>query len=160
MADLANVLALSRTLADCSNFDDLVASVATNTRALIGADGATVVMQRNGRCHYVGEDAIGALWKGQDFPMGACVSGWAMTHRQQVVIPDIRTDARVPQLLYLATFVRSLAMTPIERGGESIGAIGVYWETFHQATQQELLAMRAIAQSVAPCLLSVRSAAR
>jgi len=159
MADLASVLALSRTLADCTNFEDLVASVATNTRALIGADGATVVMQRHGRCHYVGEDAVGALWKGRDFPVGACVSGWAMTHRQQVVIPDIRNDPRVPQQLYLATFVRSLAMTPIERGGESIGAIGVYWASTHHATQQELLALRAIAESAAPCLLSVRAAA-
>lgn len=159
MADLASVRELSQLLADCHSFEGLVESVAKKTRALIGADGATVVMQRNGRCHYVEEDAIGALWKGCDFPLGECVSGWAMTHRQQVVIPDIRSDARVPQQLYLATFVRSLAMTPIERGRDVLGAIGVYWATTHAATRQELLALRAIAQTAAPCLLAERQAA-
>ena len=158
MADPASVLALTRALADCHDFEDLVASVAQRTRALVGADGATVVMRRNGRCHYVEEDAIGALWKGCDFPLGECVSGWAMTHRQQVAIPDIRIDPRVPQPLYMATFVRSLVMTPIERGREAIGAVGAYWASFHRATDRELLALRAIAESVAPCLLSLRPA--
>lgn len=159
MPDLASVRALSQLMADCHSFEDLVESVAKKTRVLIGADGATVVMQRNGRCHYVEEDAIGALWKGCDFPVGECVSGWAMTHRQQVVIPDIRTDPRVPQPLYMATFVRSLAMTPIQRGRDVLGAIGVYWATYHAATKQELLALRAIAETVAPCMLSQRQAA-
>ena len=159
MAESVSVVALSRALADCFGFEDLVAKVAGSARSLIGCDGATVVIRREGKCHYVEEDAIGALWKGQAFPLGDCVSGWAMTHRQQVVIPDIRSDPRVPLQLYLATFVRSMAMTPIERNGESIGAIGVYWASYHQATDSELLAMRAIAQSVAPVLLSARSAA-
>lgn len=159
MAEKTSVVALSRALADCFGFDDLVAKVAGSARALIGCDGATVVMRREGKCHYVEEDAIGALWKGQAFPLGECVSGRGMTHRQQVVIPDIRSDPRVPLQLYLATFVRSMAMTPIERGGESIGAIGVYWATYHHASEAELLAMRAMAESVAPCLSSERSAA-
>ena len=159
MADPDSVFALSRTLADCDTFEDLVASLARKARALIGADGATVVIRRNGRCHYVEEDAIGALWKGCDFPLGECVSGWAMTHRQQVLIPDIRSDPRVPQQLYMATFVRSLAMTPIERGGEAIGAVGAYWASFHRATDRELLALRAIAEIAAPCLLSARAVA-
>ena len=153
------VVAFARALADCVNVEDVVASVAANTRALIGADGATVVMRGDGQCHYIEEDAIGALWKGQHFPMSECVSGWAMTHRQVVVIPDIRNDPRVPQRLYLATFVRSLAMAPVSRGEDVIGAIGVYWASFHHATEREILALRAIAETVAPCLLSARPAA-
>ncbi len=159
MVEQVSVVALTRALADCFGFEDLVAKVAVSARSLIGCDGATVVMRREGKCHYVEEDAIGALWKGQAFPLGDCVSGWAMTHRQQVVIPDIRSDPRVPLQLYLATFVRSMAMTPIERGGEAIGAIGVYWASYHHASESELLAMRAMAESVAPCLLSERAAA-
>jgi GAF domain-containing protein len=159
MADLDSVLAVSRALADYHDFDDLAGRVARNTRWLIGADGATVVIQRNRRCHYVEEDAIGALWKGRDFPIGECVSGWAMQHHRQVVIPDIRKDPRVPLELYMATFVRSLAMTPVERNGVSIGAIGVYWADFHEATFNELLALRAIAEATAPCLLSAQAAA-
>jgi GAF domain-containing protein len=140
------------------DFEDLVAKVASSTRTLIGCDGATVVIKRDDHCVYVEEDAIGGLWKGQSFPIGGCVSGWAMTHREQVVIPDIRLDSRVPQPLYLATFVRSLAMTPIEHREQAIGALGVYWASYHEATENELLALRAIAQGLAPCLLSTQSA--
>ena len=154
MGDAPSVLALSRALADCASLEDAAAKVAGSTRTLIGADGVTVVMRRDNRCCYFEEDAIGALWKGQDFPLGDCVSGWAMTHRQQVVIPDIRTEPRVPLQLYLATFIRSLAMTPVERNGEAIGAIGVYWATYHHATEPELIALRAIAESLAPCFLA------
>ncbi len=159
MTDLASVFTFSQALSDCESFEDLVASVAIKTRALVGADGATVVIRRNGRCHYVEEDAIGALWKGRDFPLGECVSGWAMTHGQQVVIPDIRTDPRVPQPLYMATFVRSLSMTPIMRGREALGAVGAYWASYHRTADDELLGLRVIAEAVAPCLLSVCPAA-
>lgn len=44
-------------------------------RRLTGADGATFVLCDNDQCHYVDEDAIGPLWKGQRFPMTSCVSG-------------------------------------------------------------------------------------
>ena len=33
-------------------------------------------------CYYADEDAISPLWKGQRFPMSACISGWAMLNRQ------------------------------------------------------------------------------
>ena len=91
--------------------------------------------------------------------MGSCLSGWAMTHREQVVVPDIRTDARIPQQLYSATFVRSLVMTPIVRGNLAVGAIGAYWAMHHIASRDELIALRAIAEAAAPGLLSMRSAA-
>ena len=159
MTESTDVLAVARKLADCADIDSLAQTVAINARAFAGADGATVVMERDGRCFYVGEDAIGALWKGQDFPMGSCLSGWAMTHREQVVVPDIRTDARIPQQLYRATFVRSLVMTPIVRGNVAVGAIGAYWAMHHIASRDELIALRAIAEAAAPGLLSMRAAA-
>lgn len=130
---------------------------AASARRLIGADGITLVMRNGHECRYVEEDAIGALWKGRSFPMGNCVSGWAMTHREQVVIPDIRNDPRVPLPLYAATFVRSLAMTPIVRDNEAIGAIGAYWATTHAATPQELLTLRALAQTAGAELPSMPS---
>ena len=74
-----------------------------------------------------------------------CVSGWAMTHRQQVVIPDIRSDPRVPLQLYLATFVRSMAMVPV--GNPAVAAIGAYWATKHEATQSQIETLAAIADS-------------
>src|SRR5215510_2104661 len=57
-------------------------------RRLVGSDGATFVLRDGDQCHYVDEDAIAPLWKGQRFPLSACISGWAMLHREAVVIPD------------------------------------------------------------------------
>ena len=33
---------------------------------------------------------------GPRFPLAACVSGWAMLHREPVIIEDLDADARVP----------------------------------------------------------------
>ena len=42
---------------------------------LVGADGATFVLRDGDCCYYVDEDAISPLWKGQRFPLEACISG-------------------------------------------------------------------------------------
>src|ERR1700684_3436860 len=60
----------------------------TAARRLTGADGATFVLRDGDQCFYVDEDAIEPLWKGQRFPLEACISGWAMLNRQHVVIED------------------------------------------------------------------------
>ena len=39
-----------------------------------------------------GEDAIEPLWKGQRFPLGQCISGWAMLNKRSVAIEDIYVD--------------------------------------------------------------------
>src|SRR5438876_21923 len=64
-------------------------------RALTGADGATFVLRDGDYCYYADEDAIAPLWKGMRFPIESCVSGWAMRHREAVVIEDIYADHRV-----------------------------------------------------------------
>ena len=55
--------------------DEASAIFKTAARRLIGADGVTLVLREGHSCHYVEEDAISPLWKGQRFPMSACVSG-------------------------------------------------------------------------------------
>src|ERR1043166_734932 len=106
-------------------------------RRLTGADGATFVLRDGDRCHYADEDAIAPLWKGQRFPMSACISGWAMLHRRSAVIPDIYADDRIPHDAYRRTFVKSLVMVPI-RTLEPVGAIGTYWATPHAPTTAEV----------------------
>ena len=59
-------------------------------RLLTGADGVCVILRKGDRVHYVEEDAVGPLWKGQDFPIEACISGWAILNKQTVVIADIK----------------------------------------------------------------------
>ena len=52
------------------------------------------MLRDGGFCFYADEDAIAPLWKGQRFPLEACVSGLAMTAREPIVIPtSMRTRA-------------------------------------------------------------------
>lgn len=125
----------------------LMAIVRRAVRELTGADGATLVMRDNGYCHYVDEDAIGPLWKGQRFPLESCISGWTMLHAEAVVIEDIYADPRIPYAAYRPTFVKSLSMVPIGRI-TPVGAIGSYWATPHKASVEELELQQALADAM------------
>lgn len=124
-------------------------------RKLTGADGATFVLRDNGMCFYAEEDAISPLWKGQRFPMSACISGWTMINRQSAVIEDIYADSRIPADAYRPTFVRSLAMVPI-RTLDPIGAIGNYWAEQYHPTLEQIKVLQALADTTAVALENVR----
>jgi diguanylate cyclase (GGDEF)-like protein len=124
-------------------------------RNLTGADGATFVLREHGKCYYADEDAIAPLWKGMRFPMEACISGWSMLHHEPAVIPDIYADDRIPADAYRPTFVKSLAMVPI-RSADPIGAIGNYWATHHEPTDQEVQLLQALADTTAVAMENVR----
>jgi putative two-component system response regulator len=142
-------LSLARSVLDVQ---ELVRSAA---RRLTGADGATFVLREDDLCHYVDEDAISPLWKGQRFPLSACISGWAMLNRHGVAIADIYSDDRIPHDAYRQTFVKSLAMVPI-RQLDPLGAIGNYWADHHEPSQRELALLQALADSTAVALENVR----
>jgi signal transduction histidine kinase len=124
-------------------------------REICDADGATFVLRENGKCFYADEDAIAPLWKGKRFPMEACISGWAMLHKQAVTIEDIYADPRVPADAYRPTFVKSLAMVPI-RTAAPIGAIGTYWATHRRVTEDELKLLQALADSTSIAMENVQ----
>jgi response regulator RpfG family c-di-GMP phosphodiesterase len=129
--------------------------VRTAARRLTGADGATFVLRDGPNCFYADEDAISPLWKGQRFPLRACISGWAMLNRRPAVIEDIYADDRIPHDAYRATFVKSLAMVPI-RTLDPVGAVGNYWATRHRPTVQEVELLQALADSTAVAIENVR----
>lgn len=126
---------------DIESISDIVRKTA---RKITGADGATFVLKENDKCYYLDEDAIGPLWKGQKFPLSACVSGWAMINRKTAIIPDIYEDDRVPIEAYKPTFVKSLVMVPI-RKMNPIGAIGNYWAHKHTPTPEEIELLQSLA---------------
>lgn len=128
------------------NLESVIAIVRTAARELTESDGATFVLSDQCSCYYADEDAISPLWKGQRFPMDACISGWAMLNRESVAIEDIYADPRVPHDAYRPTFVKSMMMVPI-RKGDPIGAIGVYWATRHKPTDSEVELLQALADS-------------
>jgi len=131
--------------------------VRTSARRLVSADGAAFVLPEGDLVYYAAEDAIGPLWAGRRFPASTCISGWAMQHRQCVTIEDIRLDARVPQDAYLPTFVRSLAMIPVNLA-QPVAAIGVYWARQHQTSEAELQLLQALADATATAVMNAARA--
>lgn len=124
-------------------------------RKLTGADGATFVLRDNDKCFYAEEDAISPLWKGQRFPMSACISGWAMLNKQAAVIEDIYADSRIPADAYRPTFVHSLVMVPI-RTIDPVGAIGNYWADQRRPSAEQVKVLQALADTTAVAMENVR----
>jgi putative two-component system response regulator len=135
--------------------ETIQAIVRHTARRLTGADGATFVLRDGDLCHYADEDAIAPLWKGQRFPMSACISGWVMRHRQAAMVPDIYADDRIPADAYRPTFVKSLLMVPIRRL-DPIGAIGNYWAEHHEPSDRAVMLLQALADSTAMAMENVR----
>jgi PAS domain S-box-containing protein len=104
----------------------VVEALRLTARDALDAEGIAVALKDGDQCYYVAEDAIGPLWRGNRYAADSCISGWVMRHRQTTVIADVRTDPRVPQDAYRATFVRSLIMAPIGTP-EPVAALGAYW---------------------------------
>lgn len=155
---VATLRRLVRAVTDLAAARDIVAVVDIvrhAARELVNADGATFVLRDREQCYYVDEDAIEPLWRGMRFPLEACISGWAMLNKEQVIIPDIYLDSRIPHDAYRPTFVQSLTMTPI-RTSEPVGSIGTYWADAHVATPAEAEVLQALADSTAVALESVR----
>ena len=141
-------------LALATSLDDVVRIVRIAARELTGADGATFVLRDGDECFYVDENAIEPLWRGQRFPLEACISGWSMLSKSVAVIPDIYADDRIPHDAYRPTFVKSLVMVPI-RSVDPIGAIGNYWAEEHHATEAEVRLLQALADSTSVAMAHV-----
>lgn len=151
---VTNIDDLVLRLSMARGMDEIMAVVRGSARALVGADGITFVLREGDVCHYADEDAISPLWKGQRFPASACISGWAMKHRQAVVIEDIFADDRIPHAAYRPTFVKSLVMTPV-RIEDPVAAIGAYWAKSFRPSQRQIDLLARIANSAAVAMTNV-----
>lgn len=151
---LSQLIGAVKELALARDAQQIQRSVARSVRNLVDADGATVVFCEGNLCYYAEEDAIEPLWKGQRFPMAACISGWVMQHNIPAVIPDIYADERIPAGLYKPTFVKSLAMLPV-RTTATVAAIGSYWRDHHTPSEEDLLLLEALADAAARAIENV-----
>ncbi|HRP10858.1 MAG TPA: GAF domain-containing sensor histidine kinase [Terricaulis sp.] len=142
-------------LAGASDEKAVAAIVRTAARRLTGADGVSVVLRKEDRVHYIDEDAVSPLWKGQDFPIEACISGWAIMHRQTVVISDITGDPRIPLAAYRPTFVKSLVMAPVGMP-DPYASIGAYWAAKRRPTDEEVHALETIARAASVAMQNAR----
>lgn len=128
----------------------VIETVRETARSICKADGITFVLREGELCHYVEEDAIGPLWKGQKFPLSACISGWAMLNAQTAVIEDVFADPRIPYDAYLPTFVKSLIMTPV--GEKHVAAMGAYWKDVRSFSEQEVATVENFAAMIGETL--------
>jgi len=151
MEQLVSIVQRLSTARDLPSVMEVVRGAA---RSLTGADGATFVLREGELCFYADEDAVGPLWKGQRFPLTACISGWAMLNKRAAVIEDIYADSRIPHDAYRPTFVKSLVMMPI-RTIDPIGAIGCYWAKRRQPTDDEVRVLSALADTTAVAIENV-----
>ena len=142
-------LSLARSLAE------IQAIVSTAARDLTGADGATFVLRDGDDCFFADEDAVAPLWKGERMPLAGSACGWVISNSRPLVIGDVYKDERVPHEAYRRTFVRSLAVVPI-RHFDPIGAIGNYWAASHEATDDEVDVLQALADSAAVAIDNAR----
>ena len=150
----AGLVSAIERLAGARSQNDVIETLRATARRVAGADGICIVLRDGGNCFYVEEDAIGPLWKGSKFPMETCISGWAMSHGETVVIPDVFLDDRIPHAIYRQTFVKSLVMTPIGRG-EPIAALGAYWARNYAAPKEVIETLEALARAAATALENV-----
>lgn len=141
---LFHVLDAGERLAAASSVDEVVAVLRDTARAAVGAQGISVVLEQDGRCFYVAEDAVSPLWQGQTFAAEHCISGWAMRHRETVTVSDVRLDPRIPQDAYTPTFVRSLIMVPIGRP-VAVAALGAYWSQVRTHDQNTIKRLQSLA---------------
>ena len=132
------------------NQAQVIETVREHARGICGSDGITFVLRDGELCHYVEEDAIGPLWKGQRFPLSACISGWSMLNGQTAVITDVFNDPRIPYDAYLPTFVKSLIMPPV--GDKHVAAMGAYWKDKRMFSDLEVLTVKAYSAIVGRAL--------
>ncbi len=151
---MERLVAVIQELSKARDLPSVQAVVRTAARELTGADGATLVLRDGDSCFYADEDAIAPLWKGQRFPMSACISGWVMLNKQVAVIEDVLADPRIPTDVYRPTFVKSLVMVPVRRN-DPVAAIGNYWAEQRLPTEAEVRLLQALADSTSVALENV-----
>ena len=134
-------------LSTAASLADIIAIVRSTARSVCSADGVTFVLRDNGKCHYIEEDAIGPLWKGQKFPMETCISGWCMMNKATAAIEDIFQDDRIPHDVYRKTFVNSLVMVPVG-GASPVAAMGAYWRDKRAFNEEDVKVVEALAAAV------------
>jgi PAS domain S-box-containing protein len=147
--------AVSKELSAKLDKQAVIEVVCQAARDLTQSDGACVILREGELVHYSREAAVAPLWAGQRFPITNCISGWSIVHRAPVVIEDVYSDARIPVDSYRSTFVKSLAMMPIQQD-DPIGALGVYWARRHKATERQLDLLGTLAELAAVAFVNVQ----
>lgn len=151
---LFQLIATINDLSTAQNREEVQIIVARAAKKLTNAQGATFVYRDGDDCYYADEDTDEPLWKGRRFKLTECITGWAMLNNQSAIIPDIKSDARIPQDVYTPTFVKSLAVIPVNTKNP-IAAIGNYWDHHYTPTDMQINLLKALADAAAISLENI-----
>jgi signal transduction histidine kinase len=77
-----------------------------------------------------------------------------MISAETAVIPDVSMDERVPEELYATTFVRAMAMAPVNVE-DPIAAIGAYWSQPYTPATWEVETLEALAEAAATAFRNI-----
>ncbi|HZV98267.1 MAG TPA: EAL domain-containing protein [Methylophilaceae bacterium] len=139
-------------LSEAVSRHDIFEIIKTSAMQLVDAHGVTLVLREGEFCFYAKEASkLGALWQGQRFPLGSCISGWSMVNKETVVVENIFEDDRIPHEVYENTFARSLIMVPLGKD-ESFAAFGVYWAKPYRPTDEEVAVLETLARAAGAAL--------
>lgn len=141
LAKAIHLMLMSRSI------EEGVETVRAAGREIVGADGVAIVRRYGNESAYVAEDCIAPLWAGQRFPLESCAAGMAILDNAPMLVPDISRAPRIPLNLYIATFVRRMAIYPIGVA-EPIGAICAYWREEGEIDEDTNAILTALARSM------------
>lgn len=154
-AAMSRLIGVVQELSLARSVEQIVDIVRRAARQLTGAEGAAFALREGEYAHCVAESAVAPLWQGRRFPLEECVSGWAISERRPIMIPDVYAEAHAPVEHFRSTFVNSLVVVPI-RSADPLGAISVYWAKRHLCTADELMLLEALANTTAVSIENVR----
>ena len=132
---LEGMLSVSRRVAAAGDLTETLNHIAYEAVRVMDARGATIqLMSRSGRLQLGGAWGVSAAYRSHldsrflATGEGAGPTGLALTHRRQVVVPNIQTD---PDLVAWRRLTRaagywSLSSTPLDVDGDVVGALNVY----------------------------------
>lgn len=140
-----------RSLAEATDKHDVYKIVTSASRLLTNAIGSAFVLRDHGNCLYVEENADIPLWKGSEFPLDNCISGWVMQHKTEAIIEDIYQDERVPVQYYSPTPVKALVAIPVGKK-EAVAAITTYFATNHIPVEEDIHLLYTLADAAAIAL--------
>jgi PAS domain S-box-containing protein len=142
-------------LSSARTLEHVISIIKKSARNLLGADGFTFILKENNQCHYIEEESIKPLWKGQKFPINGCLSGWVMLNRQITIIDDVASNPKTPADVYAHTFVKSLVITPVNMQ-DPVAALEFYWGRKYKPAEQEIELISTLADATARAIENVK----
>lgn len=152
---MAHLVVILQNLSQVHDVPAIARIVSDAGRDLVGSDGATFVLREGDHAFVVEQIGSEQIWKGRRFPLDSSITGRAILGREPVVIEDVRTHPLVPPSVAATGVLQSLAVVPIRKTAP-VGAICIYWNHRHVASEEELAVLQSLADITSVAWENVR----